>query len=412
MRVEREYLLEMLLGYAFQFLSIFVLILQNLVLPNIIGMEKFGVLAYVMASSYILFSFYDNGYNLLVIRKKDTGTQFIRAKMEIFFFASILYFFVYVVVRVKGGQGNILSPFLVLPHAFLLIWISYLVHVLLAAQRMRDAALLSVFFAGFNFLLPLMAVWLRLPLIYAPLVAALCAIVTAQLAFNDLSVLTYLRRSFGGLRGGIRYRRGLFLKQMQISIGTIVDSLIVWGGVYSITQLLGYHEAAVFRVAMSVIALMTITIPVFKPTFMRLSRHARGFNRVITAALFVVLFVGLVQWGIVWLAGEWLLGLLFPQSSTDLYEVLLVLAPVAALKVILELQTVLLDSHNSLPTMFATIPGAAAITSIVMVALGPSFLLIVLFYMVLGLFNQFALLRRRSLGAHTRLVRDEADFRG
>lgn len=345
--IDPAVLKELAAGYGVQFLSLLFLIMQNLVLPILIGTEEFGRLTFVLASSALLYSFYDNGYNLLVMRKRELGAAFMRCKTELFVLAGLSYLAIW---TVTGGE-DMLTPILVLPHAFMMTWFSYVMHMLLSNRRMRDAALFSLVFVALGFSLPLAFVNVGVPVVYAPICSVTVAFMAARFMFSDMRLAMHFKRSLQPLRRGLRYRWGLFQKQAQISISTIVDSLVVWGGVYVITQAYGYHEGAIYRVAMSILALMTQTIPVFKPTFLRLSRRTQGFARLTVLASLVVLAVGAAQWTFVWLAGEWILEMLFPSISAGVFGILVVLALLPAMKVILELQSVMLDVYNALSVL-------------------------------------------------------------
>ena len=135
-RIDLAALKELTAGYGVQVLSLSLLIMQNLVLPILIGTEEFGRLTFVLASSALLYSFYDNGYNLLVMRKHELGAAFMRCKTELFVLAGMGYLAIW---SVTGGE-DMLTPILVLPHAFMMTWFSYVMHLLLSKRRMRSGS--------------------------------------------------------------------------------------------------------------------------------------------------------------------------------------------------------------------------------------------------------------------------------
>lgn len=355
--IDLAVLKELVAGYGVQVLSLLLLIIQNLVLPILIGTEEFGRLSFMLASSALLYSFYDNGYNLLVMRKRDLGAAFMRCKTELFALAALGYLLVWFLA---GGE-DMLTPILVLPHAFMMTWYSYYLHLLLSERRMREAVLFSLVFVAIGFTLSLVFVSIGVPVVYAPVCSVILTFVVAQVMLSDMRLAMHFKRSLQPLRRRLRYRLRLFLKQALISICTIVDSLVVWGGVYVITQAFGYHEGAIYRVAMSVLALMTQTIPVFKPTFLRLSRRTQGFAQLTVISILVVLAFGAAQWVFVWVAGEWILEFFFQSIAADIFAILIALALLPAMKVIMELQTVLLDVYNDLSVLLVNIMGSIVV---------------------------------------------------
>ena len=386
--IDPAVLKELAAGYGVQFLSLLFLIVQNLVLPILIGTEEFGRLSFVLASSALLYSFYDNGYNLLVMRKRELGAAFMRCKTELFALTALGYLAIW---ALTGGE-DLVTPILVLPHAFVMTWYSYYMHVLLSERRMRAAAHFSLAFVALGFTLPLAFVSIGLPVMYAPVCSVTLAFAVARVLLSDMRLAKHFKRSLQPLRWGLRYRWALFLKQAQISIGTIVDSLVVWGGVYVITQAYGYNEGAIYRVAMSVLALMTQTIPIFKPTFLRLSRQTQGFARLTVVASLVGLGVGAAQWIFVWVAGEWILEFFFQGIAADIFTILIVLPLLPAMKVIIELQTVLLDFYNALSLLLLNILGSILIAcAAILFHQGIEVLLV--FYASFCLLNLVALFR-------------------
>ncbi len=327
--------------------------MQNFLLPLLIGTDEFGLLAYMLASSALLYSLYDNGYNLLVMRKNKFQHVFMRCKIELFFLASIGY----VLLWALNKNSDMISPFLVLPHAFLMIWYSYFNYTLLASRRMKQVAKLALVISAFSFFLPLLISKAGLPVIYAPLIAVGASLGLALLIFPELCLTLLVRDVFTAWRldlHGVGYRWALFLKQAQISVGAILNSLIVWAGVYIVAMTQGFHEAAAFRLTMSLLALMTLTIPFFKPSFLRLAQKSGDFIKLALVSSQIILLSGFAQLVIVYLVAETVLNWVFPDLAATIFALLMPLSLLPALSVMLELETVLLDRFNKLKTLLAT----------------------------------------------------------
>jgi len=365
-------------------LSIGLLLGQNLVLPLLIGTEEFGKLAFVLASSALLYAIYDHGYNLLIIRKQNFHVQFMLCKLELFAAFSVCY----ILFWLFSGSEQMLHPALVIPHALSMTIFTYVIYFLMAGGRMRQAALFSIVLALIGLLTPLLFVFTQVPIIFAPLVSTMTSLLIGVVFFRDLPILLFVRNfpKYATKRLGFRYRWRLFSKQAQISAGTIIDGLIVWSGVYFIALFQGPHEAAVFRISMSIITLMSQAIPIFKPTYLRLSRSTQNFMKLALFSGSAVLCVGLLQWAFLLFFGMPILLAVFTESAPDIFDVIMPLALVPALKVILELQTVLFDRRNLLSYQFWSVAIALPVT------LGyawkyQSIVAIFIFYLVLCLSN-------------------------
>jgi len=376
---------EVTFGYLLQVVSVVLLLLQHFLLPFVLGLRDYGLLALTVGWSSLLFSGYDHGYNLLTIRRPALGRHYLANKLAILSLAA-LGFLVYVRLEPDLPAG-IFIP--VLLQAISFVVYTYLINHEIAVGRLKRVVIFAVINGILLILTPVAFASAGIGITFAPAAAtalSLFVVVAARRREPGLPArrpilrtplrLTHLRRSF--------------VKQGQISFGTIIDATIVWLGVVVIASQEGLEGAAVYRIVMSSIALLTQLLPLPKAVLLRLARTESSFSWAFRYLAILVL-AGVVQIVAVYLIGRQAVSMVFSDTVDAIYSGVVLLSPIALLKALLDLETILYDRANRLSRLWsngliATVPGVAAFVALDL------YWSILAFYVTLGVLSASAFL--------------------
>jgi hypothetical protein len=252
----------------------------------------------------------------------------------------------------------------ILLQALLCVFYTSAVNAELGAGRARRVVLFSLCNGALLLGIPVAFHFAALNMAYAPVVATALSLVFA-VSFRGLgwSLLRGSVQSTARRFHWTHFRRS-FVKQGQLSFGTIVDAVLVWAGVVIAASAYGFEAGAIYRLVMSAVALLTQVIPMPKQALLRVARSAASQAWAGKYAAVLVL-CGALQVAAVYVAGRAGIARAFPAYVEYIYHGVLVLSPVAALKCILEIQTILYDRRNMLSRLIwnsltAAVPGLVA----------------------------------------------------
>jgi hypothetical protein len=394
---------DLSLGYLIQVTSLVLLLVQHFILPLLLGLRAYGEFVSVVGTASLLSIAFDHGYNLLTIRKPSIGCQYLRVK---YLFLAVttscvgLYFLIS-----RDGDAAVLF-FSAVFYAVIFVRYTYLIHLEIAVGRMRNVLALSLVNGLLLVASPTIFYLLNVPVYYAPALAGGLSLTVASVFLKSATAHNKVRSYSKTFDLPLRYLGTTFVRQSQLAMGTIVDGVIVWGGVVAISLSYGFEQAAIYRITMSVIALMTQVIPMPKQVLLKAARHAIDVSW--AGRFFAALaLIGVLQALLVYFVGRPLLATLFPDNGIKLYEFVLLLAPVPALKATFELQTVLFDYAGRLSTMAWRVLLAATAAAAMLWALN-GYAAILVFYAILCLLCAPIFSSKRNefiKGANRRMMR-------
>jgi hypothetical protein len=359
--------------------SILLLLAQHFLLPLFLGLGEYGRLTFTIGCASLLFSGFDHGFNLLAVRKPKLGPYYLRNKLTFLAFTTLCFFF-YIKLGKPIFQTKIIVP--VLLQALFFVFYTYSINYEIAIGKIKRVILFSLVNGVSLVLIPIIFATIGIDIIYGPFSAT---------ALSLLILMTVQKRSikFGAYNSiilkplRISHLRKSFIKQCYISFGTIIDAIIVWLGVIIITVHHGYEAAAVYRIVMSTISLLTQTLPLPKQVLIRRARTTLTYFWAYRYVGMLIL-AGLTQMLTVYLLGRPVLSVMFPEKVEAIYYGVLLLSPITILKTIFELQTILFDRANGLSWQFWNIL-IAIIPAIIVFTRQDMYWAILIFYLILCL---------------------------
>ncbi len=350
---------EVATGYALQILSATLLLAQHFFLPVALGVAAYGRLAFMTGAASLLSIAYDHGFNLLAVRKPALAWTYLAVKLALLLTLG-LFAGIWVLATQQADLWLTLTVGL---HALTFVVYTFYVHVDIAIGKIRRVFWYSLANGVLLLSIPLAFHHLGADLAYAPAVGCVLSL-CLLLATRPVAIAGRGPTTLAQVRLRPRRLKPLFVKQLQISLGTVLDGGIVWIGVLAVTALDGFEAAGIYRIAMSAVSLMTQVLPMPKQVLLRLARQSAQLQWARRYALGLV-GSGLLQMAAVYLLGQWALQYVFPGNAEPIYHAVLALSAVPAMRALFELQTILHDKHNTLAqlvrnTCIAGACGAAA----------------------------------------------------
>jgi hypothetical protein len=350
---------ELTLGYALQVVSLGLLMAQHLLLPIYLGLAKYGLVSLVVGSAGLLHSAYDHGFNLLTVRKPAQRRHYLAFKYALF--AILAAVFVTVALVTRNPEPAIAVAAVVYGAAFV-IYTQWSYHQV-ALGNLRLVVRMAVVQGILTVSMPILLDASGLSVVYAPPVAMVASLLVTAIVGRGASGRALARASAELIRMPIApgHIARAFVKQAQISLGTILDGMVVGFGVLLVVRYAGLEAGGAFRVVMSLVALLTLVIPMPKHVLLKNARKTRSTRWGWRYAAGIV-GVGALQVIGIRLLGRFVIGQVAPGAVEAVYAGIVVLAPVAALKALFELETILHDVRNRLsrlpPTILVATPVA------------------------------------------------------
>lgn len=386
-------------GYISQIISVLILLSYNLLLPILLGLELYGQLVYVSASTYLIVALFDHGYNLLAI-KNQRNIYYLKQKLSLTL-VFLLFYSIYFLLAKPEIKLPLYYLIIIIAQTILHVLYTYSVHLQIANKRndlfmksslINGGALLLVpiLFYGFGFdirLAPLFTIALSL--------LAIC--IFNKNSFSDFSLRIGTRKQ--PLKRKVKY---LFLNsilQLKLSFGVVIDNLIVWAGVIYISDYGSYEYAASYRICMSIVSFLVLLLPMHKQSAYKAIIENKSDLWLKKYVLILVSF-SMIMIVCVFIWGEQILHLLYPSDFSVIYQALTILVFSIPLKVILDLQIFVLNKHKNLDSIVKS-----SIYSGVISICGLYFLnmyqMIVIFYTVLVIANTYAYMKITISGSVT-----------
>jgi hypothetical protein len=338
---------EVAFGYLLQIVSILLLLAQHFLLPLFLGLGEYGRLTFTIGCASLLFSGFDHGFNLLAVRKPKLGPYYLRNKLIFLVFTAFGFLF-YVKLGNPIFNTKIVVP--VLLQALFFVFYTYSINYEIAIGQIKRVVLFSLVNGVLLVLTPITFAATGIDIIYGPFSATVLSLLLLVIVQRrGVKFRAYSSIILRPLRMG--HLRKSFIKQCYISFGTIIDATIVWLGVIVVAIHYGYETAAVYRIVMSAISLLTQTLPLPKQVLIRKARTTPTYFWAYRYIGMLVL-AGLAQVLVVYLLGKPVLSMMFPEKVDAIYYGVLLLSPITILKTIFELQTILFDRANSLSWQF------------------------------------------------------------
>lgn len=366
---------EVVLGYLLQVSSAALLLAQHFALPVFLGMTDYGRMATLVGAASLLSVGYDHGYNLLVVRKHRLAWHYLAIKLALLSVACLG-------ASVWAWADGRVSPWLTAAaglHGLSFVLYTFYVHVDIAHGQVKRVLRYSLASGLLLLACPLALHAVSADVAYAPALGGVLSLaLTVALRGTKvngygLACLWHMQLHFGHLRLTA-------VKQAQISIGTIIDGVIVWGGVILVSTTYGFEAAAVYRVAMSAVGLMTQALPLPKQVLLKVARQSADISWARRYAL-MLLAAGAAQAVAVALLGHAVLLYIVPVHADPIYHAVLMLSGVPALRATLELQTILHDRLNQLSCLAKSALASLALTAVLLRE--DIYLFVVAFYVLL-----------------------------
>lgn len=337
---------EVLMGYLVQIVSVLLMLAQHFMLPIFLGLEEYGRLAFTIGISSLLFSGFDYGYNLMMVRKPNLKYHYFASKFA-FLLVAILIFIFYALMTPALGMEMILP---VIIYSVCYITYTYFINSEIAQGRIKRVVTFSIISGSLLLLIPLLFFYSGIDILYAPVTTQLLSVAAVVILCRKNIAFNRANRVFQVRLKSVHLRRGM-VKQAQMSFGTIIEAMIIWLGVVLVTLYEGYEAAAVYRIVMSALSLMTQLLPVPKQVLIRMARSESSTSWAVRYLL-VIILMGAAQIIGVYFLAEPVLAIIFPDTANAIFISVLIMSPTAALKAMFELETVVYDRYGRLPWLF------------------------------------------------------------